>query len=128
MDVLDALTPDSFIERSTEILEALSNESTRIKIPLISNWENFNRLKDMQLVRFRGLVQNMLDPEIYLETYQTKNDNDVLQIRKGKFRDNLKLEVCFKLKTQFYVKCLQNLLFFSGKRRSCVRLGGECAR
>lgn len=129
MDVLDALTPDSFIERSTEILEALSNESTRIKIPLISNWENFNRLKDMQLVRFRGLVQNMLDPEIYLETYQTKNENDVLQIRKGKFRDNLKLEVCFKLETQFYVKCLQNLLlFFSGKRRSCVRLGGECAR
>lgn len=95
MEVVDSLTPDLFIQRSSEILEALSDESIRVKIPLISNWSTFNRLKDMQLVRFRGLVQNMLDPEIYLETYQTKNDHDVLQIRKGKFRDNLKLEVIY---------------------------------
>lgn len=92
METLDALTPELFIEKSDEVLEALSNEEIRAKIPLISNWENFNRLRDMQLVRFRGLVQNMLDPEIYLNEYQTKSDNDTLTMRKGKFRDNLKLE------------------------------------
>lgn len=90
---MESLTPELFMEQSAQVLEALSNEVIRAKIPLISNLENFNRLTDMQLVRFRGLVQNMLDPEIYLESYQTKSDNDTLSIRKGKFRDNLKLEV-----------------------------------
>lgn len=94
---MESLTPELFMEKSAEVLDALKNENTRAKIPLISNWENFNRLKDMQLVRFRGLVQNMLDPEIYLETYQTKGDNDTLSMRKGKFRDNLKLEVIVRL-------------------------------
>lgn len=93
MEVIDALTPELFMERTAEVLEALSDDSVGIKIPLISNWENFDRLKDMQLVRFRGLVQNMLDPEIFLETYRTKNDTDVFQNRNGKFRDNFKLEV-----------------------------------
>lgn len=93
MDVIESLTPDLFIEKSAEVLEALSKDEIRSKIPLISNWENFDRLKDMQLVRFRGLVQNMLDPEVYLEVYQTKRDNNTMDLRKGKFRDNLKLEV-----------------------------------
>lgn len=93
METIETLTPESFMEKSTEVLEALSNDQVRSKIPLISNWENFDRLKDMQLVRFRGLVQNMLDPEIYLETYQTKNGNNTFSMHKGKFRDNLKLEV-----------------------------------
>ncbi|XP_055316672.1 mini-chromosome maintenance complex-binding protein isoform X2 [Sitodiplosis mosellana] len=92
METLEALTPELFAEKSVEVLEALSKEVNLVKIPLISNWENFNQLRDMQLVRFRGLVQNMLDPEIYLESYQTKSDTDTLTMRKGKFRDNLKLE------------------------------------
>lgn len=90
---MESLTPEQFIANPSEVLAALSNEVTRAKVPLISNWENFNRLKDMQLVRFRGLVQNMLDPEIYLDTYQVKDENGAVSARKGKFRDNLKLEV-----------------------------------
>lgn len=101
MEVIDSLTPELFMERTAEILAVLSNESIRTKIPLISNWENFDRLKDMQLVRFRGLVQNMLDPEIYLATYQTKNDTEMRQIRNGKFRDDLKLEVNCLLKFSY---------------------------
>lgn len=93
METLESLTPELFMEKSVNVLETLSNERFRSKIPLISNWENFDQLKDMQLVRFRGLVQNMLDPEIYLESYQTKGGDDTFAIRKGKFRDNLKLEV-----------------------------------
>lgn len=93
METVESLTPEMYLEQSSEVLAALSNEINRVKIPLISNWENFDRLKDMQLVRFRGLVQNMLDPEIYLETYQTKTDTETLQLRKGKFRDNIKLKV-----------------------------------
>lgn len=90
---MESLTPDIFMEKAGEVLDALSNEEIRTKIPLISNLDNFDRLTDMQLVRFRGLVQNMLDPEIYLETYQTKNENDALFMRKGKYRDTFKLQV-----------------------------------
>lgn len=93
MDVIESLTPELFIERDSEILEMLSNEMIRSKVPLISNWSNFDHLKDMQLVRFRGLAQNMLDPEIYLEKCQTKNENSTIQMRNGKYRDNFKLEV-----------------------------------
>lgn len=95
METIETLTPESFAQRSNEILKIVSDEAVRAKIPLISNWENFNQLKDMQLIRFRGLVQNMMDPEIYLETYETKDDNDVVKTRKTKFRDNIQLEVRF---------------------------------
>lgn len=45
MEILDALTPELFAEKSVEVLEALSNEVNLSKIPLISNWENFDRLR-----------------------------------------------------------------------------------
>lgn len=106
METIETLTPESFVQRSNEILKIVSDEAVRAKIPLISNWENFNQLKDMQLIRFRGLVQNMMDPEIYLETYETKDDNNVVRTRKTKFRENIELEVSilivmFTLKSKF---------------------------
>jgi hypothetical protein len=30
-------------------------------------------LRDGQLVRFRGMVQDMYDPEIYMAEYETRN-------------------------------------------------------
>lgn len=83
---------------------------------------------DMQLVRFRGLVQNMLDPEIYLESYQTKTDAETLTLRKGKFRDNLKLEVsiivvksiefCFYFMQLFNFRKMKS--FYSIQRQMCM--------
>lgn len=93
MEILDSLTPELFIERTSEVLEAVSNGNVRAKIPLISNLDSFDQLNDGQLVRFRGLVQNMFDPEIYLEQYQIKDGNNDLHTRNGKYRDNLKLKV-----------------------------------
>lgn len=79
-------------------------EIKTIKIIRITHQNGFFRA-DMQLVRFRGLVQNMLDPEIYLESYQTKTDTETLTLRKGKFRDNLKLNVS--------VTVVKSIVFFS---------------
>lgn len=93
MDLFDSLTPESLVERQSEILDAVSNGNVRAKIPLISNLENFDQLNDGQLVRFRGLVQNMYDPEIYLEQYQVKDAENAVHTRTGKYRDNLKLKV-----------------------------------
>lgn len=107
MEILDALTPESFIERRTEVLEAISNGSVRAKIPLISNLDSFDQLNDGQLVRFRGLVQNMFDPEIYLERYQIKDvNNDEHQTCNGKYRDNLKLKVSPKEKSACHCNSL----------------------
>lgn len=93
MQILDSLTPQLFIEQREKVLEAVSKSSGRAKIPVISNLENFDQLNDGQLVRFRGLVQNMFDPEIYLEQYQVKDSENAVHTRNGKYRDNLKLKV-----------------------------------
>lgn len=45
MEILDSLTPELFAEKSVEVLEALKNEVNLNRIPLISNWENFDRLR-----------------------------------------------------------------------------------
>lgn len=101
MEILDSLTPELFIEHHTDVLKAVSNGCVRAKIPLISNLEHFDGLNDGQLVRFRGLVQNMFDPEIYLEQYQTKDvDGDAHHTRNGKYRDILKMKVSFQTERQ----------------------------
>lgn len=94
MDSLRKLTPELLCNNLTETLSALKDDEIWKQIPLISHLNNFDHLKEMQLVRFRGLVQDMLDPEIYLEQFQTKSkENGGVQLRSGKYRDNIKLEV-----------------------------------
>lgn len=91
---LNELTPELLCSNLPETLAALKDDAVWNQIPLISNLPNFDQLKEMQLVRFRGLVQDMLDPEIYLETFQTKcGETGDVKSRNGKYRDNVKLEV-----------------------------------
>lgn len=91
---LTELTPELLCSNLSETLSALKDDAVWKQIPLISNLPNFDQLKEMQVVRFRGLVQDMLDPEIYLETFQTKCvDNGEVKLRNGKYRDNIKMEV-----------------------------------
>lgn len=92
MDFFHSITPELVNEKSDNIQELLTNDVVT-KIPVISSLKNYGDIKDMQLVRFRGLVQNMFDPEIYLEKYEVKTDNQPTEVRNGKFRDGLKLEV-----------------------------------
>lgn len=92
MDHSDTLSPDMLVDQPELAMQLLSDEKFISKIPLISNWKSFGQLQDIQLVRFRGLVQNMLDPEIYLEAFQVKNE-DAVERRNGKYRDNIKLQV-----------------------------------
>lgn len=92
MDHSETLSPDMLVEQPESAKQFLSNGKFISNVPLINNWKSFGQLKDMQLVRFRGLVQNMLDPEIYLEAYQVKY-GDEIETRNGKYRDNIKLKV-----------------------------------
>lgn len=94
MIALNELTPELVCSNLPGILETLKDDAVWKQIPLISNLLNFDDLKEMQLVRFRGLVQDIRDPEIYLETFQTKSlENGDVKLRTVKYRDNIKLEV-----------------------------------
>lgn len=95
---LNELTPELLCGKLTETLSTLKDDAVWSQVPLISNLPNFDQLKEMQLVRFRGLVQDMLDPEIYLEKFQTKCETDgEVKLRNGKYRDNIKLEVIYSI-------------------------------
>lgn len=96
---LSELTPELLCSNLSETLSTLKDDAVWAQVPLISNLSNFDHLKEMQLVRFRGLVQDMLDPEIYLEAFQTKcESNGEVKLRNGKYRDNVKLEVIYSLR------------------------------
>lgn len=92
MDHSETLSPDMFVDQPESAKQLLSDEKFISKIPLLNTWKSFGQLHGMQLVRFRGLVQNMLDPEIYLESYQVKN-GDAIEMRNGKYRDTVNLQV-----------------------------------
>lgn len=96
MVLLNELTPELLSTNLSDTLLTLKDDDVWKRIPLISNLSNFDRLKEMQLVRFRGLIQDMRDPEIYLETFQTKcAQNGETKLRGAKYRDNVKIEVSY---------------------------------
>lgn len=96
---MNELTPELVCSNLPETLATLKDDAVWREIPLISSLTSFDHLKEMQLVRFRGLVQDMRDPEIYLETFQTKCvENGDVKLRSIKYRDNIKLEVIYPLR------------------------------
>lgn len=99
----ETFSPDMFVELPESAKQLLSDKKFTSKIPLINNWKSFGQLQDMQLVRFRGLIQNMLDPEIYLEAFQIKI-GDAIEMRNGKYRDNIKLQVRNIVRYKFGIK------------------------
>lgn len=135
---LNALTPELLCSNLPETLAALKDDAVWKEIPLISNLPNFDQLKDMQLVRFRGLVQDMLDPEIYLETFQTKwGEMGDVKLRNGKYRDNIKLEVIlfsFDFQIRNVNWCLVSGDFrkmkksFSIQKLMCIKSGDRFSR
>lgn len=95
MNSIESLTPEMCIKQLNVAKQLLSTNFIKTKIPVINNWKDLSRLKNTQLVRFRGLVQNMFDPEIYLETYEVKITNEATEMRSAKFCDTIELEVTF---------------------------------
>ncbi|KAJ6647912.1 Mini-chromosome maintenance complex-binding protein, partial [Pseudolycoriella hygida] len=85
MKILSNVTPEIFLKDEKEILRLLKLEENLQEIPLI-NHVDIQNLKDNSLVRFRGMLQDMLDPEIYLEKYAIIRDNDV-RLQNGRYRD-----------------------------------------
>ncbi|XP_052888914.1 mini-chromosome maintenance complex-binding protein [Anopheles moucheti] len=83
-------TPEHFIAHETTCLKQLSADTVWSSIPLL-NCTELAHLPDGCLVRFRGMLQDMQDPECYLEQYtvRAKSDGSVVRQQNGKYRDIL---------------------------------------
>ncbi|KAM7357895.1 mini-chromosome maintenance complex-binding protein [Cochliomyia hominivorax] len=84
------LSPEEFASnKNSEFNKFLENPKHWSNIPLL-NYTPLHQLKDNTLVRFRGMIQDMQDPEIYLERYElNKVDGAGSRIQDGKYRDCL---------------------------------------
>lgn len=103
-------TPEFFIENEDKCKSHLNNEKSWIEIPFL-NHANLDNLKDNSLVRFRGMVQDMANPEIYLSKYDVKSDdNDVRRTQNGKYRDVLVLNVSTIVTNHFLVSIFNMLI------------------
>lgn len=57
---------------------------------MIKKNQQISKLKDCSLVRFRGMIQDMMDPELYLEKYEVTHETGS-RMQNGKYRDTLVL-------------------------------------
>ncbi|XP_065361281.1 mini-chromosome maintenance complex-binding protein [Calliphora vicina] len=82
--------PEEFAgPKNSEFNKFLENPQQWSNVPLL-NYTPLHQLRDNSLVRFRGMIQDMQDPEIYLERYELKKtDGSGTRIQEGKYRDCL---------------------------------------
>lgn len=83
-------TPDYFTANRTECDVILENADTLREIPLLNN-APLHKFRDRQLVRFKGMVQDMHDPEYYFHRYEVKNTRtETCEVRCGMYADSAK--------------------------------------
>ncbi|KAJ8868506.1 hypothetical protein PR048_030034, partial [Dryococelus australis] len=83
----------SFWESNTEeCWQQLKSNSVWESIPLLNRLPS-HELVNEQLVRFRGMIQDMYDPEFYLSQYEVVSKTDACSsVRSGNYRDSIALE------------------------------------
>jgi len=80
-------TPGHYITNETSCQEILGNPDTLREIPSLNN-VRLRDVADKQLVRFRGMVQDMYNPEYYFKRYKVKNSNTgESDVRYGMYTD-----------------------------------------
>ncbi|KAF5269933.1 hypothetical protein FQR65_LT05732 [Abscondita terminalis] len=63
------ITPDQWTQHESELLERLKDSNQWDSIPSL-NVNDVQNLHDMRLVRFRGMIQDIFNPEYYHEQYE----------------------------------------------------------
>ncbi|KAL0269235.1 UNVERIFIED_CONTAM: hypothetical protein PYX00_007039 [Menopon gallinae] len=78
---------DYYEANTKECDERLKSLNNFNEIPIVSS-ENLDHFKDGDLVRYQGMVQDMLNPEYYYSSYSLRdcNSGEVTE-RSGKYRD-----------------------------------------
>ncbi|KXJ73685.1 hypothetical protein RP20_CCG015250 [Aedes albopictus] len=87
---LSSWTPEYFGANEEWCVEQLGKPEVWAQIPLL-NCTQLHDIRDNVLVRFRGMIQDMQDPECYLERYEVrkKSDGSLIRAQSGKYRDVL---------------------------------------
>lgn len=88
---LNKLSLDEYLRNEQHYKEILNDNNNRQLIPLL-NYANLQDVQDNTLIRFRGMIQDMIDPEIYLERYEMKTGNET-RLQDGRYRDILVQQV-----------------------------------
>lgn len=86
--MLELLSLDNYLANETAISEQLKSGTYTKPIPML-NYVQLQQLSDGTLVRFRGIVQDMFDPEIYLERYEVRSADGSVRVQDGRYRDVL---------------------------------------
>jgi hypothetical protein len=80
-------TPGHYIANEASCQEILENPDILREIPLLNN-VRLRDVADKQLVRFRGMVQDMYNPEYYFKRYKVKNSSTgETDVRHGMYTD-----------------------------------------
>ncbi|XP_015593977.1 mini-chromosome maintenance complex-binding protein isoform X2 [Cephus cinctus] len=80
-------TPEHFLTNQTSCQLILEDAEALREIPLV-NSAPLHSFKDGELVRFRGMIQDMYNPEYYFENYEVRNSQTgECQIRCGTYKD-----------------------------------------
>lgn len=104
------LTPNNLFLICVIYLSLLGNTNIKVaklnndfQIPLLNTTHN-HLLKEGQLVRFQGMIQDMYNPVYYLATYEVHNTitNEKI-IRSGKYKDSLECAVSVLLVILFHL-------------------------
>lgn len=94
MQLPQLLSLDAYLANETALRDQLRAGCYTSPIPLL-NHAQLQELPDNTLVRFRGMIQDMLDPEIYLERYEVFADaaGRPTRVQDGRYRDVLVRQV-----------------------------------
>ncbi|XP_063382766.1 mini-chromosome maintenance complex-binding protein [Cydia fagiglandana] len=83
----ETVTPDSWLANEQTWKENLLKLPNWYQIPLINSNASHN-LPDGTLVRFRGMIQDMHNPEFYFEQFEVFNsETNEVRSKSGKYRD-----------------------------------------
>ncbi|CAD0200632.1 unnamed protein product [Chrysodeixis includens] len=83
----ETVTPDLWMANEEAWKEKLLKLPNLFQIPLINSNASLN-LPDSTLVRFKGMIQDMHNPEFYFEQFEVLNTNtNEIKNKSGKYRD-----------------------------------------
>lgn len=101
-------TRDHFISNQSDCKLLLENSDVLESIPCL-NSTSLDYFKEGQLVKFRGMIQDIFNPEYFIENYEVRDTNTgATSIRSGMFMDTTQCLVtffnyfCFKMFSRFY--------------------------
>ncbi|XP_029047790.1 mini-chromosome maintenance complex-binding protein [Osmia bicornis bicornis] len=106
-------TPEYYIANKSDCNVVLESANALMEIPML-NSQPLDNFKNQQLIRFRGMIQDMHNPEYYFKQYEVKNiQTEMLEVRCGMYTDSVK---CLP-QEEILLDSVQNQ---SSERHTCI--------